>query len=235
MTTIPTPGKSPSRTLPSRSDPAECCARSISTKSMARPGSTMPQSSLRTRAVFPVAQQNGASAGASPSDDSMAIIHRMPSRCTPDPAGPYDALRLIEHGLDRLRVKWDDRVRGIATSGWPGRSFSPGTADSVTVLAASASEADAAATVAANAMDLPGHLALHRLPAEALNPDSGLRPRPVTRRVATLDAADRQAALAAGKAVASRLARAGRIAGAALHLQGQAAAVSSGPPMIQAA
>ena len=48
-------------------------------------------------------------------------------------------------------------MRGIATSGWRGRSFSLGIADAVTVLAATAAEADAAATMIANAVDLPGH------------------------------------------------------------------------------
>jgi uncharacterized protein len=46
-------------------------------------------------------------------------------------------------------------VRGIATSGWRGRSFSLGIADAVTVLASTASQADAAATVIANAVNLP--------------------------------------------------------------------------------
>ena len=50
-----------------------------------------------------------------------------------------------------------DAVRGIATSGWRGRSFSLGIADAVTVLADSAAAADAAATIIANAVDLPGH------------------------------------------------------------------------------
>src|SRR6266571_12991 len=56
-------------------------------------------------------------------------------------------------------------VRGIATSGWRGRSFSLGIADAVTVLADQAAMADAAATIVANAVDLPGHPAIIRLPA----------------------------------------------------------------------
>ena len=47
---------------------------------------------------------------------------------------------------DRVRVPDPDPVRGIATSGWRGRSFSLGIADAVTVLAPTAAEADAAAT-----------------------------------------------------------------------------------------
>ena len=37
-----------------------------------------------------------------------------------------------------LLIRADDPVRGIATSGWRGRSFSLGIADAVTVLAATA-------------------------------------------------------------------------------------------------
>ena len=54
----------------------------------------------------------------------------------------------------RFAIDSTSRVRGIATSGWRGRSFSLGIADSVTVLAASASAADAAATVIGNAVDV---------------------------------------------------------------------------------
>ena len=56
-------------------------------------------------------------------------------------------------------------VRGIATSGWRGRSFSLGIADAVTVLADRAAVADAAATVIANAVDLPGHPSVVRVRA----------------------------------------------------------------------
>ena len=139
------------------------------------------------------------------------------------PGESFDAAMLGLDGslLGRLRVGSAQHVRGIATSGWPGRSFSLGIADSVTVLAATASRADAAATVIANAVDLPGHPAVHRVPAQALDWDSDLGQRLVTRAVATLDAADRQAALDAGAAVASHLIRSRLITAAALHLQGQ--------------
>ena len=60
----------------------------------------------------------------------------------------------------RAHIDWTDAVRGIATSGWRGRSFSLGIADAVTVLAVTASVADAAATLIANAVDLPGHPAI---------------------------------------------------------------------------
>jgi ApbE superfamily uncharacterized protein (UPF0280 family) len=113
-----------------------------------------------------------------------------------------------------------DGIGGIATSGWRGRSFSLGIADAVTVLAATAAEADAAATVIANAVDLPGHPAVTRVPATDLQPDSDLGRRPVTRAVGPLASDDIAAALSAGAVRADDLIRRGLIASAALHLAG---------------
>lgn len=70
-------------------------------------------------------------------------------------------------------------VRGVATSGWRGRSFSLGIADSVTVLAATAAQADVAATLIANAVNLD-HPAIQRQPANSLRDDSDLGERLVT-------------------------------------------------------
>jgi len=59
------------------------------------------------------------------------------------------------HGFaDRIAIRAGDPVRGVATSGWRGRSFSLGIADAVTVLARTGAEADAAATLIANAVGL---------------------------------------------------------------------------------
>jgi ApbE superfamily uncharacterized protein (UPF0280 family) len=113
-----------------------------------------------------------------------------------------------------------DPVRGIATSGWRGRSFSLGIADAVTVLAATAAMADAAATVIANAVDLPGHPAITRVPARDIQPDNDLGAIPVTRAVGRLSPAEIGEALSRGRAAADRLHARGLIAGAALHLQG---------------
>jgi ApbE superfamily uncharacterized protein (UPF0280 family) len=113
-----------------------------------------------------------------------------------------------------------DRICGIATSGWRGRSFSLGIADAVTVLAESAAKADAAATVAANAVDLPGHASIVREPACNLQPDSDLGQRLVTRQVGTLSVAEIREALERGAGCALDLIRRNLIRGAALHLQG---------------
>lgn len=112
-------------------------------------------------------------------------------------------------------------ARGIATSGWRGRSFSLGIADAVTVLADTAAMADAAATIIANAVDLPGHPNIERVPACELAPDSDLGSRLVTQSVGNLSLDDIHEALAAGMALAESLQTAGLIRSAALNLRGE--------------
>lgn len=124
-----------------------------------------------------------------------------------------------------------DPVRGIATSGWRGRSFSLGIADAVTVLAERAAAADAAATIIANAVDLPGHPAIIRVPACELAPDSDLGNRPVTQAVGELNEAEVNQALLAGLDTAERLQRIGLIRSAALKLQGVTRVVGSIPAL----
>lgn len=122
-------------------------------------------------------------------------------------------------GAGRILVRSDDPIRGIATSGWRGRSFSLGIADAVTVVARTAAMADAAATMVANAvnLDLPG---IVRRPARSLQCDSDLRDLPVTVDVPDLAPEERSAALFAGLAVAEGFQARGLIEGAALFLQG---------------
>ena len=119
-----------------------------------------------------------------------------------------------------MKVDAGDPVRGIATSGRHGRSFSLGIADAVTVLATTASQADAAATVIANAVDLPGHPAIVRKPANALQPDSDLGARLVTRDVGDLSRAEIATALESGAECARQLFDRGLIEGAVLQLCG---------------
>ncbi len=119
-----------------------------------------------------------------------------------------------------IRVDADDSVRGIATSGRHGRSFSLGIADAVTVLAGTASQADAAATIIANAVDLPGHPAIIRKPACELQPDSDLGARLVTRNVGGLSQNEIATALESGAECARQLFDRGLIEGAVLQLCG---------------
>jgi ApbE superfamily uncharacterized protein (UPF0280 family) len=125
-------------------------------------------------------------------------------------------------GLMRTMViAHDDPTRGVATSGRHGRSFSLGIADAVTVLARTAAQADAAATVIANAVDLPGHPLVLRCPAHDLQPDSDLGTRLVTRDVGALSLAEIEDALEAGADCARKWLAAGLIDGAALRLRGE--------------
>ncbi|WP_119388075.1 UPF0280 family protein [Taklimakanibacter lacteus] len=115
----------------------------------------------------------------------------------------------------------EDGVRGIATSGWRGRSFSLGIADAVTVLAETASHADAAATIIANDVDLPGHAAIARARACDIQPDNDLKEREVTRGVGALSKDEIDRALTRGCRTAQRLVAEGLVIAAALHLQGE--------------
>lgn len=132
------------------------------------------------------------------------------------------------HLFGHVRITPDDGIGGIATSGWRGRSFSLGIADAVTVLAPTAAAADAAATLIANAVDLPGHPAIERIPADILQLQSDLESRPVTRAVGALAAHEIDSALRRGLTVAESFRSRQVIAGAALHLQG--VTVASGGP-----
>lgn len=124
-------------------------------------------------------------------------------------------------GGGMIVVGAEDNLRGVATSGQGGRSFSRGIADSVTVLAQTAAAADVAATLIANAVDVPGSKAVRRVPANELDPQSDLGTRLVVTSVGHLPAKDIAVALERGKAVARRMQRDGLIETAALALRGQ--------------
>lgn len=128
---------------------------------------------------------------------------------------------LADVKLDGLfTVQAGQPVRGIATSGWRGRSVSLGIADSVTVLAATAAMADAAATVIANAVNVADRRIVRR-PANSLKDDSDLGERLVTVDVPALPAALVHLALQSGAARARELQAAGLIASAVLVCQGR--------------
>jgi len=131
----------------------------------------------------------------------------------------------------RAVIAAETPVRGIATSGRAtlgegGRSFSLGIADAVTVFARSAAAADVAATLIANAVDLPpgaaGHVAVRRLPAQEIDPDSDLGARLVTVGLGPLSREEIKGALQNGTAAARRLQAQGLIEAAALFLRGEA-------------
>ena len=129
--------------------------------------------------------------------------------------------------LGSVQISADTAVNGVATSSWRGRSFSLGIADAVTVLAGTAAAADAAATVIANAVNLPGHPAILRVPANEIAPDSDLGAVPVTRDVGSLSVPDVELALRNGQQLAEELRDRNLIHSAALCLQGQVRLVAS--------
>ena len=146
--------------------------------------------------------------------------------------GEYFTVGLAERpdvsGLLRtMIVHAGDPTRGVATSGRHGRSFSLGIADAVTVLARTASQADAAATVIANAVDLPRHPAIIRCPAHELQPDSDLGARLVTRGVGEISGSEVEQALETGAVCARKWLAAGLIDGAALRLNGRMIVVAA--------
>ena len=120
----------------------------------------------------------------------------------------------------RATIMAEHPVRGIATSGRHGRSHSLGIADAVTVLARNAADADAAATMIANAVDLPNSAKIDRTPARALTPDSDLGDQLVTTAVLDLDNAEIDEALETGYRYAIKAIDSGLIEAAFLALEG---------------
>lgn len=125
-----------------------------------------------------------------------------------------------------LRIDFASGVCGVATSGWRGRSFSLGIADAVTVLAACAADADAAATMIANAVNVDDP-AIVRVPASRLKDDTDLGDRLVTTEVGRLTPAALNRALDSGEGHARALVDAGAVVAAALVLQGQVRLVAA--------
>jgi ApbE superfamily uncharacterized protein (UPF0280 family) len=136
-------------------------------------------------------------------------------------------LRAAMPGCGQVVLSSEGAARGLATSGWRGRSHSLGIADAVTVVAQNAAQADAAATLVANAVDLPGHPAIGRRAANTLLPDSDLGPRPVTVAVGALSGQEVTQALARGGACAEKMLENGLVTAVALFLNDQTYAVGT--------
>jgi uncharacterized protein len=135
--------------------------------------------------------------------------------------GEGQALEAAIAGLGQVSMSADQAARGLASSGWRGRSHSLGIADTVSVLALDAAGADVAATLIANAVDLPVHPAVKRQRADDLQPDSDIGARLVTVDVGALSEGDISTALDAGEAEAQAKLADGHILAAALFLADQ--------------
>jgi len=126
----------------------------------------------------------------------------------------------------QVELRYNHPVRGLATSGWRGRSHSLGIADAVTVLARTAAEADVAATLIANAVNAE-HPGIVRQPACALEDDSDLGDRLVTVAVPELPQNVVASALECGVVLAQALLDSGHIEAAYLALQGETRTLSN--------
>ena len=120
----------------------------------------------------------------------------------------------------KVCLNYNSPVRGIATSGWRGRSLSMGIADAVTVLAKSAAEADVAATLIANEVNIeyPG---IKKRPASEVRDNSDLGTIPVTVEVPDLPKSKAAEALDRGADTARKFISKGIIEAAYLSLQNQ--------------
>lgn len=144
-------------------------------------------------------------------------------------AGTSFTTAICDHNsveLGRVRITADDQVYGIATSGRHGRSLSMGIADSVTVLAQNAAQADVAATLIANAVNLPMHPKVMRRAANDVTDDSDLGDCPVVTGCGRLSVRECTDALRSGRVQAEHFRTQNLIHGAALFLQGNAALTS---------
>lgn len=133
--------------------------------------------------------------------------------------GVVDNLEIPELNT-KANLTYESPVRGIATSGWRGRSLSLGIADAVTVLAKSAASADVAATLIANEVnvDFPG---IEKRPASEVKDESDLGMIPVTVAVPNLPEDKISFALLKGAKTAREFIKTGKINTAYLSLQKQ--------------
>jgi len=121
--------------------------------------------------------------------------------------------------IGRLHLSYESTARGIATSGFGGRSRTFGLADAVTVLSSSAAEADVAATLIANEVSLGDHPEVQRVAANSLDESSDLEDLLVTSSVGHLTNTEINDALAHGVRRAEVLCKRTRIEGVFLSLR----------------
>lgn len=175
-----------------------------------------------------VADEILATVRAQPQDLARVFVNNGGDIALWNGSGVPFTLGVVAGAEDRAMPEWPTQVEidresnigGIATSGWRGRSHSLGIADAVSVLAADAATADAAATVIANAVNLQS-AKIQRRPACTIDADSDLGSRAVTVAVSALDERECNAALRHGVARARPLLDSGTITGVFVSLQGR--------------
>lgn len=115
--------------------------------------------------------------------------------------------------LDDRKSSW-----GVTTSGVGGRSFTKGIASAVTVIAANASIADAAATSVANACFVEDS-SIVQIPAEQMDPNTDLKGMSITVDVGSLSSSKKVQAVKMALSKADTLCRQESIVGAFIALE----------------
>ena len=118
-----------------------------------------------------------------------------------------------------LRIDAAANIGGVTTSGLGGRSFTKGIASAVTVVAADAALADAAATAIGNATRVEDPAIKRYLP-ETIYPDTDIAGEYVTAEVGELSVQKIHAALQRGFQEACRIQREGHIKGVFIVVKG---------------
>lgn len=127
--------------------------------------------------------------------------------------------------IGRLHFSLNSNVRGVATSGFGGRSRTFGIADAVTVVSSCAADADVAATLIANQVSLGDHPQIKVVAANSLDESSDLGNRLVTSSIGELTRQEVETALDNGVQKARALCSRGTIEGAFLALRGSVRSV----------
>ncbi|MFZ5633487.1 MAG: UPF0280 family protein [Bacillota bacterium] len=123
----------------------------------------------------------------------------------------------VTHFID---LKGEYGLGGIATSGFGGRSFTKGIASAVVVLAGTAAQADACATMVANAV-YAGHPGIKLRKAEELDPLTDIRGQVVVEKVGRLDGPTVRKAIASGQERFFRYREKGLLFGAVIAVRDQ--------------
>ncbi len=129
--------------------------------------------------------------------------------------------------IGRLHFTSKSNSRGVATSGFGGRSRTFGIADAVTVVSSCAADADVAATLIANRVSLGDHPQVKSVAANAVDDSSDLGNRLVTSSVGELTTQEIETALDNGAQIAKVLCSDARIDGAFLALRGSVRSVGN--------
>lgn len=129
--------------------------------------------------------------------------------------------------IGRLHFTPKSNSRGVATSGFGGRSRTFGIADAVTVVSSCAADADVAATLIANRVSLGDHPQVKSVAANAVDDSSDLGSRLVTSSVGELTTQEIETALDNGAQIAKVLCSDARIDGAFLALRGSVRSVGN--------